>query len=492
MLRNPTIRIAAALCAVMVAAACGQKPGVADNVAFSAGLGTAQAGVLDEEGNLVDAETGEILATAEELEEAGGDLNVALGGGGSDGGNGSGGPGDGGGGPGGPGDDEEPPPDVKDPEGPVPGVTADTITIGAHAPITGAAPVPSDSANKGSKLYWEWLKRRGVKIHGRTVTPILRNDNYNPSQAVAACRQMVEQDKVFLLQGAAGTDQIQACARYAETVGVPYLSAGVTELALTNLRTYFAMSMTYPDQQPLLAQMLKKRLGASDEKNGLVWFNTATFKDGRDAFVAAMKKEGLSLDYERAVSKTAGASEAQAVVTDLRVQGIENVNLLMAPVFFLQMLSAAGSQGYQPQWVAAGIQMTFDAVANAGCRSRALDGAKMFAPFPAWVDSNRFDPNFRKAVQEIFPEEGQGDDFMWLGWSSAKQLHQIFEKVGPNLTRSNFISTLENSKNLFNGIGPHLSFSPTNHFGADEVHLLEAKCTVDNRWHTIDTWVSRF
>lgn len=487
MLRSNALRLATGLCAVLIAAACGQKPGVADNMALTGGMSGVGIGVLDEEGNLVDPNTGEVIATAEELEESGalGTSTITSGSTGSS--TGSAGP-SGGSDPG-----DEDPSDVAEPSGgDATGVTDDTILLGAHAPITGAAPVPSDSANKGSRLYWEWLRRQNVKIHGRDVQVVLRNDNYNPSQAVAACRQMAEEDKVFLLSGAAGTDQIQACARYAATQGIPYLSAGVTELALTNLPTYFAVSMSYPAQQPLLTDMLKSRLGAAGEKNGIVWFNTATFKDGHDAFVEAMEDAGLSVDYDRAVSKTAGASEAQAVITDLRLQGIENVNLLLSPVFFLQMLSAAGSQSYHPQWVAAGIQMTFDSVATAGCRSQALEGAKMFAPFPAWVDSNKFDPNFRKAVREIYPEEGEGDDFMWLGWMSSKGMHEMLEKVGPNLTRERFMYVLERSRNLFNGIGPHLTFTPTDHFGADEVHVSEAKCSVDNRWHTIDTWVKDF
>lgn len=486
MFRSHGLRLAVAICAVLVAAACGQKPGlVSEQSATLAGGLLPEGTTLDAEGNLIDTETGEVLATAEELAEGttgttdlsdtstSGDLSDT-------------------------GTDPDTSTDDTDDDGPpvaggdTTGVTDDTILLGAHAPITGAAPVPSDSANKGAKLYWEWLKRQGDDVHGRDVQVILRNDNYNPSQAVAVCRQMVEDDKVFLLSGAAGTDQIQACARYANGVGVPYLSSGVTELALTGLPTYFAVSMTYPDQQPLLADMLESRLGAADEKNGMVWFNTATFQDGHDAFVQAMEDRGMPLDYDRAVSKTSGASEAQAVVTDLRLQGIENVNILLAPVFWLQMLSAAGSQNYHPQWVAAGVQMTFDAVATAGCRSQAMDGAKMFAPFPAWADSNKYDPDFRKAVRAIYPEEQDGDDFMWLGWSGSKALHAMLEQVGPNLTREAFIYALERSKNLFNGIGPHLSFTPEDHFGADEVHVSEAKCTVDQKWHTIDDWVNEF
>jgi ABC-type branched-subunit amino acid transport system substrate-binding protein len=477
MTRQLCVRVAAGLCAVLVAAACGQKPGVADQQPFTGAFaGAPGEAVLDEEGNLVDPETGEIIAPADEVGDTTTDTTTSDSSDDAD--TDTSGP--------------AAPDDTASDDGPgnSTGVTDDVIKIGTHAPITGAAPVPSDSANKGAQIYWRWLEENNVTIHGRRVEAVLRNDNYNPSQAVAVCRQMVEEDEVFLLSGAAGTDQIQACARYANGVGVPYLSAGVTEVGLDTLPTYFAVSMTYPDQQVLIADFLKTELGAEDETNAIVWFNTTSFKDGHDAFIQAMDEAGLTVDYDRPVSKTAGTSEAQAVATELNQRGIDNVNLLLAPVFFLQMLSAAGAQGYRPQWTGAGIQFTFDTVATAGCQSGSLNGAKMFSPFPAWIDSNKYDPDFRKAMDAIYPDENGGDDFMWLGWMSAKALHQMLEKTGPDLTRERFMATIAANK-WFNGIGPHLRFTPNDHFGADEVHVSEARCS-DRRWHTIMDWVSDF
>jgi branched-chain amino acid transport system substrate-binding protein len=151
------------------------------------------------------------------------------------------------------------------------GVTDDVIRIGAHAPLTGAAPVPSDSAQKGNDLFYRWLQEMEKPINGRHVEAILKDDNYNPSQAIAVCKEMVEKDRVFLLYGFAGTDQIQACARYAASVAVPYVSVGVTESGLRGLPGYFAISRTYSEQAPLLADLLASDLGAKGEKNGMLW-----------------------------------------------------------------------------------------------------------------------------------------------------------------------------------------------------------------------------
>ena len=99
------------------------------------------------------------------------------------------------------------------------GVTDTEIRIGVHAPLTGAG-ANAPSFEQGKDLYFQSVGQ----INGRTVKVFFQDDKYNPSSAVEACKKMVEQDKVFLLVGAGGADQIAACAKYAAGVGVPYLA----------------------------------------------------------------------------------------------------------------------------------------------------------------------------------------------------------------------------------------------------------------------------
>ena len=472
---------------LLIAAACGQKPGVA------LPPGT----VLNEQGQVVDAETGEVLGTLEEV--AGGTTDLAGGigtdssttGGTTTGGTTTGGTTTGGtttGGTEGGGSEPAPPPSGG---GNSTGVSDKVIKIGIHAPLTGAAPVPSDSVQQGKDLYFKWMADKGQSLFGRTVEVVLKNDQYNPSTAVAVCKEMVEKDEVFLLSGAAGTDQIQACARYAASVGVPYVGAGVTELVLNQLQNYFATSMTYKAQGPLLADMLVSDLGAKNEKNGMLTFDTPNFEDARQGFLDGMEKQGADVVYDRRVSKGAGVNEARSVVQEMSQQGIENVYVLTSPVWFLQVIVAANDQGYRPQWTGVGISMTFDTVANVGCGSGAsLNNAKFFSPFPAWFDSNRYDPEFREASRK-FSSKGDGDDFMWLSWSGTKTIWDMFKALGPDPTREKFIYEVERMRNLKNDIGPVLNYAPGDHFGADQVHVNEARCS-DRRWHTIKSFVSDF
>ena len=468
---------------LLIAAACGQKPGVADTAAGGLSGGTElqlpEGTELDAEGNLIDSETGEIIATADELAETNPGL-AGTDGGTNTGDTGTGDTGDGGDG----GTGDAPPTEGGATSGDATGVSADTIKIGIHAPITGAAPVPSQSFQKGKDLYWNWLKSQKQSINGRNVEVVFRNDNYNPSHAGSACREMVEQEEVFLLVGIAGTDQIQACARYAASAGVPYVSAGVTQIGLTGLRNYFAIWRSYPEQGPLLADLLVSKLGAKGEKNGMLRFNTPTFQDGHDTFIKGMNDAGADVEYDRAISKTAGASEAQTIATELNQQGIQNVHVLVSPTFFIQLAQAAANQQYKPQWVGYGLTMGLDTVANVACKnSQSIQNARFLSPFPAYADSDKFDQNFRKA--------GGSDDIMFGLWGASKVIAEMLTKGGQALTREGFILANEKGGTIKTGVNPDVSFSANDHFGGTSMHQLRADCP-NNRYVTEKAFATSF
>ena len=481
------------LMAVLTASvACGQRPGISDGPVPPMPVTMALP-----DGAYVDPETGQIVDADGNVIGSTGDLGAGLSGTGS-GSTTGGGPGDPESGePGAGSDGTDGGTQATQPGGgDASGVTGDVIKIGAHAPLSGAAPVPSDSAQKGNSLYWEWLQKNGRKIHGRTVEAVLKNDNYNPSQAVAVCKEMVQKDGVFLLYGFAGTDQIQACGRYAASVGVPYVSVGVTETGLVSLPNYFAVSLSYAQQGPILADLLVSRLGARGETNGMVRFDTPNFQDAHDSFVQAMERSGARVMYDRAVSRGATQTEAQTVVQELKTASVENVYVLTSPVWFLQLLQAAKTQNYEPQWVGVGISKALDTVASVGCRNGTLNKAKFFSPYPAWADINRFDPSFEKAVRAVYPEEDRGDDIMLIAWGIAKILEGMLEAPGRNLTRERFVYFGERTKNIRTDVYPTVSFSPGDRLGGTQVHLNEAQCSGykngDNRWHTIESFVSDF
>ncbi|MGH2572862.1 MAG: ABC transporter substrate-binding protein, partial [Actinomycetota bacterium] len=342
------------------------------------------------------------------------------------------------------------------------GVTASTIKIGIHAPLTGAAPLKASSFEAGKDLYWaRGNGGKAVSIYGRRVLVEFRDDQYNPSHAQQVCQEMVEREKVFLLIGGGGTDQIQACAQYAERVGVPYLSGGVTEVGLRSLAFYFAASMSYPEQSRTLASYIRKVLKVRDASRvAMVATDTANFDDAVSAFTQAFP----GVQVFRPGKNERGWSVAQNLCTATQ-KNYDVVFPLTAPTYYLELAKAAQCH---PRYVGVGITMGLDQVASTGCEGdRATEGARFFSPAPAFHNSDTYDRGFRAA--------GGKDDIEWLLWGLSKSLHQLFLKAGKNLSREGFVNSTARAS-VRSGVFPDARFSPQDHFGALNFSVLENVC----------------
>lgn len=363
------------------------------------------------------------------------------------------------------------------------GVTDKEIVIGVHAPITGAAPVPQDSVDKAKDLYWKFLAERGG-IFGRNVRIVFRDDQFNPSRAVAVCRELVEQEHAFMLFGI-GTDQSTACARYASQVGVPYFATGGGEASVAGLKNFFGISMSLPQQGPMLAQMVK-RLGKT--KVGVVAINTPNYDDTFNSLVQSAKAAGLNVVRADRISKNPSQSEALAETNNLRTAGAEAVLLMHAPVAFLNLAHAAQGQAYTPLWAGPGLSNGLNLVAEFGCPS--IAGARFLSPFPQLDVIDRFDADYKPAYRKYNKGE-EPDDLGLMVWGLEKTLHQFLLAAGPDLTRSKLMATLESGREFVSNIFPPVRFGPAKHFGATQAHLLEADCN-NRRYRTLATFASSF
>jgi len=440
-------RTAILVAAVALLASCGQYPGVHERAVASGEIAAGPAGSTLSEPGAVPGTSGSGTTGAPGTTTGGTGAGTTTGGGGGGGGGGHGGGGGGGSAATG---------------GTTTGVTATTIKIGIHAPLTGAAPLRAESFNHGKDLYWlRGANGSPVEIYGRKVQVVFQDDQYNPSHARAVCQQMAEEQQVFMLLGGGGTDQIQACAQYAASKGIPYLSAGVTEIGVSSLPNYFAFSMSYPDQAPLLSQYIKRNFTTDASKVAMVATNSPNFDDAVGAFQQAFP----GVTVFRPEKNENGASMAGRLCTGT-LRNFDVVFPLTAPTYYLQM---AGAAQCKPQYAGIGVTMGLDTVARTGCQAgRATEGARFFSPAPAFADSNGFDAGFRQA--------GGVDDIEWLLWASSKTIHQALLKAGQNLTREGLIQALSTAS-IRTGILPDLQFSPTNHFGANQVHVLRNVCS---------------
>ena len=459
----------------LVAAACGQKPGV--HVATNAGSGAGAGGDLSV-GDGSDLATGDDTAGGDVV---GGDTSTGGAPGAATGtGGGAAAPGAATGSPGAA--------QLKITGKDRTGASAAAINLAVHAPVTGAAPLPAESFERSNDLYWRHtIETQGQKVLGRSkVNVAFKDDKYTPNTAIQACRELSTSS--FLLVGAGGTDQIQACGQFAEKSSVPYLSPGVTEVGLTGLKNYFAVSVSYAKQADLLAQYIKKNFGG--KKVGAIITNTPNFDDASNAWDSAVKKNGLTY-YKTLRHPKGNNSWITTYASEMRSNTVEVLFFLSAPVDYIQFAQQAGTQEYRPQYVGVGISKGLNAVLGAGCPD--VNGGIFFSPFPGldWARANL--KEFFAAGQKF----GRPTDDLALAlWGLASVQHEMFKRYeqvykSTDLTREDFVKMLQTQSGIASTVFPQLSYTPQDHFGAKQVHVLKADCAAGEH-KTLATFASNF
>jgi branched-chain amino acid transport system substrate-binding protein len=365
------------------------------------------------------------------------------------------------------------------------GVDDTTIRIGIHAPVTGAAPFPQQAFEQSDDLYWKFLSEKG-DVHGRNVEVVFRDDKYNPTSAVQACREMVEEQKVFAIIGFAGADQITACARYADSVNVPYFSGGVNEDGLAGLNRYFAISQTYDQQSATLAKLMKKKIRKT--KVAIVVIASPSLNNTvRSISSEVLKAGGLQIVRSSRIGKYASDAELLSEAQQLRNSGAEVVYIIAAPIPFIKLATNAQAQAYHPVWVGPGTTNGLAVVAQAGCPS--IDQAKFLSPFPQLDAIDELDPDYKPAFRRHVG--GNPDDVGILMWGQNKVIHQMLEATGRDLSRQSFFKTVTSGKVFHSNVYPDVSYDSTTRFGARTAHLLEADCP-SRSWKTTGRFVADF
>src|SRR5438067_20553 len=101
-----------------------------------------------------------------------------------------------------------------------PGITATSITIGSHQPLTGpAAPGYSEIA-PASAAYFAYVNAHGG-VYGRSIQYKYLDDAYNPTQTSSVVRQLVLQDHVYAIFDGLGTPTHLAVESFLNAQKIP-------------------------------------------------------------------------------------------------------------------------------------------------------------------------------------------------------------------------------------------------------------------------------
>ena len=101
-----------------------------------------------------------------------------------------------------------------------PGITASTITIGSHQPLTGVAAPGYDEIAPAANAYFKYVNAHGG-IFGRKIVYKYLNDQYDPTITSTVVHQLVLQDNVYGIFNGLGTPTHLAVVKYLNSSKVP-------------------------------------------------------------------------------------------------------------------------------------------------------------------------------------------------------------------------------------------------------------------------------
>ncbi|WP_344100091.1 ABC transporter substrate-binding protein [Myceligenerans crystallogenes] len=339
-----------------------------------------------------------------------------------------------------------------------PGVTADTVTIGTHQPLTGPAAAGYGPISAATSAYFEYLNEKGG-IHGRSIEYVVKDDGYNPADTQTVVRELVGEEKVFALVNGLGTPTHSSVLDYVGQNDVPDLFVASGSATWNDPGKYpntFGFNADYVTEGAALARYAADTepdaeicvLGQDDDYGAGI-LEGVTAVAGDDGVAAA---EYYSTSNE----------DVTAQVGALKKAGCGVVVLGTINAFTALTLGTAAQLEWFPKWYvssAGGDQETV--LGYLGEENAALlEGLTSVNYLPQSPDDE-----WVRLFEQINEEYNDGAPFTGntvYGMSVGYLFAEALAAAGENPTRESLLAAVESGELTGNGVVP-LSLGPDDH-----------------------------
>lgn len=357
------------------------------------------------------------------------------------------------------------------------GVTATTVSIGTHMPLTGVASPGYSEIPKGSKAYYDYVNAAGG-VNGRKIDYKVLDDTYNPATTSQVVNQLVLQDKVFAIVGGLGTPTHSAVLDFLNSQGVPdlFVSSGslLWNQPKKNPET-FGWQPDYEIEAKILGQYVKQNFPKA--KVGL-------FLQDDDLGVAGEKgaREYLNDQIVSVVKYVSGNTDVGPQIAKLQASGADLVIGFNVPSYTALSQLTSLALNYKPQWVYSNIGSDPTLV---GSLLKKFSKGKVSGDSPLtnvittqYMPQNTDTDNaWTKLWNKVWKANGTGgplSNFDIYGMAEAYTFVQSLQAAGKNPTRKSIVKAVEDQGSKFEG--PNFvpfNYSADNHSGIGGVEVVK-------------------
>jgi branched-chain amino acid transport system substrate-binding protein len=355
------------------------------------------------------------------------------------------------------------------------GITATSVKVGAHFPLTGVAAPGYSEIPTGAKAYFDFVNAAGG-VNGRQIEYVYRDDAYNPTQTSQVVNELVLQDQVFALLSGLGTPTHSAVLDYVNSEGVPdlFVSSGslLWDQPQKNPMT-FGWQPDYEIEGKIVGQYVAQNL--PNAKVGLFLQDDDFGRDGEKGARRFLDKQIVAAERY-----TPGNTDVAPQIAALQAAGADLVIGFNVPSYTALSQLQSLRLNYRPQWIYSNVgsdptlvgsllaRFSQGAVTDAGM----LDGVITTEYLPG-VDTPD-DPWIQlfQRVWDAHGGEGELTNYRVYGMSQAYTFVQALQAAGPNPTRQGLVEAVERAGASFQGpwMAP-FRFSADRHAGISGVEV---------------------
>lgn len=327
-----------------------------------------------------------------------------------------------------------------------PGVTPTSILLGGTVPLSGQASSLSAVA-RGAAAYFSYVNANGG-INGRKVEYRYVDDSYDPSKTVVLTRELVEQDKVFAIFNAVGTEANQGVRPYLTANKVPqlFIASGSTSWGKDGGQYpySFGFQPSYQAEGWVYGKFLARTKPGA--RIAVLFQNDDYGKD-----ILGGLRKGLERSKARVIAAEpyeVTASDVQSQVAALKASGADTFAIFAFPPKSIQAYLAAQKVGWKPATVIINaVGSPSDYMKIAAFNVPALANGSISISFvkdptdPTWKNDSAM-KLYRQIMRRYAPGASLNAPLHVYGMAAAYSMVEALKKAGQDLTREGVVKAV--------------------------------------------------
>lgn len=340
------------------------------------------------------------------------------------------------------------------------GVTADTITIGQSAPLTGPSAELGLQMKAGAEAYFEGVNQAGG-IGGRKIKLLTLDDASNPAKTKANTQKLAVDENVLALFGYVGANTINPLLPFLDKNKIPLVGPmnGDHSLRDSVNRYVFLTRASYNDEADrIVAELVNRKL----TKIALFYQNDTNGRAGLAAVDRAMRAKKLNIVIFGTVNPDAvNVDSAAQTIAKSGAQAVIISTSAVSAAAFVKKLRKLGSTADVSVFSTVGAKTLVGLLGEEG---RGVQISQV-VPLPF----TEADALAREYIKRVGGKEN-ASFASFEGYIAAKVLVEGIKRSGKVLTRESLVDGLDKIGTLDLG-GFRITYSPIDHVGSTFVDL---------------------